>query len=261
MSVKSILLNKYYEEESVFTPENLLREARRQKVLKKCNVPKICVLDPDGDIVQYLQKINKVKLNNCWACYHTQLYSFWYNDIEIGIIRNVVGASFAVLVSEQLLVSGCNLIISITSAGILNESSVYPQYLLITDSVRDEGTSYHYLPYTIKAVLNEEIKKKLQPLYLDKSISIRAGKSWTTDAPYRETKSSIRQMKDNGVDIVEMEAAALYSFAINKQSKVICFAHLTNTMAQTEGDFEKGLENGSIDSLKLIQKTLDLIIN
>jgi hypothetical protein len=51
-----ILSNKNYEEESVFSPDNLLREARRQKQIEKCNVPKICILDPDGDIVQYLLK-------------------------------------------------------------------------------------------------------------------------------------------------------------------------------------------------------------
>jgi uridine phosphorylase len=254
-----ILADKNYEEESVFSPENLLREARRQKKLGTCSVPKICILDPDGDIVQYLLKSGKTKINNCWACYHTTLYSFWNKDKEIGIIGNVVGASFAVLVSEQLLVSGCELIISITSAGILRKSSDNPQFMLITEAIRDEGTSYHYLPSNIKMVLNQSTENKLQTLYLKEDISVKPGKSWTTDAPYRETQSAIKLMIAEGADIVEMESSALYALAINKNANIICFAHLTNTMAQTEGDFEKGSENGSIDSLKLIQKTIDLI--
>lgn len=67
--------NKHYNEASVFTPENLLREARRQKNIANCNVPDICVLDPDGDLVDYLIKTNQAKISTCWACYHTKLYN------------------------------------------------------------------------------------------------------------------------------------------------------------------------------------------
>jgi len=143
------------------------------------------------------------------------------------------------------------LIISITSAGILQKTPDYPQFMLITETIRDEGTSYHYLPSNIKAVLNENLRNKLKPLYSIEDISVKPGKSWTTDAPYRETKSAIKVMIDDGADVVEMEASALYSLAMKKNAQIICFAHLTNTMAQTEGDFEKGSENGSIDSLQL----------
>ncbi|MDR8394351.1 hypothetical protein NC796_24595 [Aliifodinibius sp. S!AR15-10] len=53
-----------------------------------------------------------------------------------------------------------------------------------------------------------------------------------------------------------MEAAALYAFAETRQQPVVCFAHLTNTMAREAGDFEKGLENGSIASLELAEKVI-----
>ena len=56
-----------------------------------------------------------------------------------------------------------------------------------------------------------------------------------------------------------MEASALYAYGIAKKKNIICYAHLTNSMAQNEIDFEKGIENGSIDSLQLIQRTIDLI--
>ena len=85
-------------------------------------------------------------------------------------------------------------------------------------------------------------------------------KSWTTDAPYRETQQAIDAMKKQGVSCVEMEAAALYAFAEAKQKKVICFAHLTNTMAQEEGDFEKGEEFGSIDTLKLLKEIIFILL-
>lgn len=54
----SILSDKHYGEPSVFLPENLLREARRQKNLEHCTVPSMCLLDPDGDLFDYLKMLN-----------------------------------------------------------------------------------------------------------------------------------------------------------------------------------------------------------
>src|SRR5687767_6274750 len=172
---------KYYNEESVFLPENLLREARRQKNLKDCRVPKVCVLDPDGDIVRYLKKTG-AEHNPCWACYHSDMYTAIYHDLEFGIIGCAVGASYAVLLAEQLFVSGCELLISVTSAGKLNEL-VSKDYLLIDNAIRDEGTSYHYLPSDKRAQLDGQLSHKLDALFNNRKVSVQRGRSWTTDAP------------------------------------------------------------------------------
>lgn len=117
MQNNSILNNKFYAESSVFRPKNLLREARRQNAVPECDIPKVCVLDPDGDIVSYLKKNGKASVNKCWAGYHTTMFEFELNGQTVGIIGEVVGDSFAVLVAEQMFASGCDLLISITSAG------------------------------------------------------------------------------------------------------------------------------------------------
>ena len=249
-----ILENKEFLEDSVFLPENLLREARRQKNLHDCKVPKICVLDPDGDVVRYLRK-NGAEINQCWACYHSELYSANYKDLQFGIIGCAVGASYAVLLAEQLFVSGCELLISITSAGKINER-VNSDYLLIKDTIWDEGTSYHYLPADEESKISTELLEKLLALTSNQSVSVQIGKSWTTDAPYRETSSAIAQAKALGADAVEMEASALYAFSKAKSKRVVCYAHLTNSMAQQNGDFEKGAENGSLTSLELVYQTV-----
>jgi len=251
-----ILSNKYYNEPSVFLPENLLREARRQRNLKDCNVPQICVLDPDGDVAEYLFKNKLATKNECWACYHSVLYEYTVDSRTIGIIPYVVGSSYAVLVAEQLFVSGCNLLISVTSAGIISEISSEKQFALLASSIRDEGTSYHYSPEHEPAVLNQHLVAKLTAYIESDSCPYFIGTSWTTDAPYRETLSAIDAMKEQKVTCVEMEASALYILSAVKNYAIICFAHLTNSMAQTEGDFEKGEENGSLDTLNLISYVL-----
>ncbi len=128
------------------------QEGKKNK--KECNVPAFCVLDPDGDLADYLITNNLATINDCWACYHSTLYSFQLNNKTIGIIPCVVGSSYAVLVAEQLFVSGCRLLISITSAGIIKEQSNSKKFALITNAIRDEGTSYHYLPPGQQSILS-----------------------------------------------------------------------------------------------------------
>jgi uridine phosphorylase len=254
----NILDQKYYNDPSVFLPENLLREARRQKNKKECDVPSICLLDPDGDLADYLIRNHLAIRNDCWACYHSILYSFQLDNETIGIIPCIVGSSYAVLVGEQLFVSGCQLLISITSAGIIKEQSNSKRYALITNAIRDEGTSYHYLPSGQPSVLNAGLLQALHSYSVKTECPFFEGSSWTTDAPYRETQRAIDHMKHQDIVCVEMEAAALYALSSVKNYKIICFAHLTNSMAQTEGDFEKGEEFGSLDSLNLIRFILQI---
>ena len=254
-----LLENKSYSEPSVFLPENLLREAKRQKNIPDCLVPEICVLDPDGDLAAYVLRMERASLNGCWACYHSKMYNFLIDGTEIGIIPCIVGASYAVLVAEQLFVSGCKHLISVTSAGIINHPSFNRRFALITEAVRDEGTSYHYLPQGVIARLPQSLYQKLAVDSGDGLCPYFEAKSWTTDAPYRETQTAIEAMKNQNICCVEMEASALYAFAEAKQENVICFAHLTNTMALAEGDFEKGEHFGSIDTLNLLSYLLKRI--
>ncbi len=126
-----ILTDKNYDAPSAFTPESLLREARRQKSARIDPVPEICLLDPDGDIVRRLQSEGRAKRHDGWVCYHTELYVFEEDGQTLGVVGCVVGASFAVLVAEELFVSGCKLLISITSSGQLTSVQKPPYFILI----------------------------------------------------------------------------------------------------------------------------------
>lgn len=249
-----LLTGKYYHSPSVFTAENLLREARRQKGLGQGQVPAICVLDPDGDLVDYLRGTGQAQRHSTWACYHTTLDTFWHDEIEFGIVGRVVGAPFAVLVAEELFVTGCELLISITSAGQIYPLDQPPYMVLIEKALRDEGTSYHYLPPAPYSFLNPKWRDKLASLWDQTVVPLKIGASWTTDAPFRETEEAIKGYREKGIFAVEMEAAALYAFASARKKDIICFAHITNQMAQNEGDFEKGHAQGSITALRLLSQ-------
>jgi uridine phosphorylase len=124
--------------------------------------------------------------------------------------------------------------------------------VVIDRALRDEGTSYHYLPPADFAeadpVLVETAMRGLTAL----GLPIYRGATWTTDAPFRETATAIEQSRDRDVLAVEMEAAALYAFARARGKPVLCFAHVTNQMAVNAGDFEKGEADGAHASLRVI---------
>lgn len=144
-SMPPILRHKRYDAPSVFAPENLLREARRQTTIPAGAIPRICVLDPDGDIVRYLRVTDQASLNPHWACYHTELYDFTWDEIELGVVDCAVGAPFAVLVTEGMFTSGCELLISVTSSGQIMPVGHAPHFFVLIDkALRDEGASYHW---------------------------------------------------------------------------------------------------------------------
>ena len=251
-----ILRGKEPAEPSAFTPEALLREARRQRGIDAEPVPKLCILDPDGDIVRYLVAAGRARRHPAWACYHTELYAFEHEGVSCGIIGCAVGAAFAVLVAEELFASGCALLMSMTSSGQILPIRPPPYFILIDRALRDEGTSYHYQPPGDWSAADAALVRLAREA-LAHDPSLQVGATWTTDAPFRETAGAIEAARQVGILAVEMEAAALYAFAAARRRAVLCFAHVTNQMGRVEGDFEKGASEGAEASLDLLLRVVD----
>lgn len=247
---------------SVFQPAALLREARRQKGLPDTPVPPACLLDPDGDIVAHLVRNGRARPHPGWACYHTELVTFDLPGVPqpVGVIGRAVGAPFAVLLAEQLFASGCRTLVSIASSGRIAENLPRPpHFVLIERALRDEGTSHHYLPPAPFAeMLEPGLIAAAAARLAEEAPEITAlrGATWTTDAPFRETAEAIATARAAGCLAVEMEAAALYAFAMAMRRKVLCVAHVTNAMGQDEGDFEKGEAEGAAEALRLLSVLL-----
>jgi uridine phosphorylase len=252
MTIPPILRDKAHDAPSMFTADALLREARRQKRIDAGSVPEVCLLDPDGDILRHLKATKQATPAPEWACYHTELYRFERDGMSFGIVACVVGAAFAVLVAEELFASGCKLVLSMTSAGQIVPVQSPPYFVIIDRALRDEGTSYHYLPAGDYSLADASLVSLAQRSLARIALSIRTGATWTTDAPFRETAEAIATAREAGLLAVEMEAAALYAFALARNRPVLCFAHVTNQMGLVDGDFEKGVADGAQDSLAVL---------
>ena len=247
-----IMEGKDHDAPSVFRPSNMLREARRQKGVAAGTLPGVCVLDPDGDIVRYLRRTGDIARSPHWACYHTDLWVHGTGAGRLGIVGCAVGGSFAVLVAEQLFASGCELVVSIASAGQIAPAGPPPYTILIDRALRDEGTSYHYLPPAAHVEADPALLALAEGAFEAAGLAVLRGTTWTTDAPFRETAEAIEAHRRDGVLAVEMEAASLYAFAAATGHPVLCLAQVTNQLGCVEGDFEKGENEGAGTALGLL---------
>src|SRR5882757_3184513 len=200
----SILDKKNTTAPSVFFPAALLREARRQKGLPTVDVPPICILDPDGDIVRRLRQTGQARPFEAWPCYHTSLDTFVLAGQTVGIVGCVVGAPFAVLVAEELFACGCRLLLSVTSAGQITASAPPPYFVIIDRALRDEGTSHHYALPSEYGVADSQLVAMASKALRGKEQHAVVGSTWTTDAPFRETTEAIDEARAKGALAVEM---------------------------------------------------------
>src|ERR1051325_4115119 len=251
-----ILANKPPAAPSVFQPAALLREARRQKGLPSVDVPAVCILDPDGDIVRRLRRERRASAFEGWPCYHTQLDAVHLAARTAGISGCAVGAPFAVLIAEELFACGCKLLLSLTSAGQIVSAGPTPYFVIIDRALRDEGTSYHYAAPADYGEADPALVAIAVNALKAQGLNAIVGATWTTDAPSRETAEAIEAAKARGILAVEMEAAALYSFARASGASLLCLAHVTNTMGRTGADFEKGEADGSRDALEVLGRII-----
>lgn len=119
-------------------------------------------------------------------------------------------------------------------------------------ALRDEGTSYHYLPPAAFSAAPSDVISLTAGAFDNLRVPVERGATWTTDAPFHETAETVEAMWACGLLAVEMEAAALYAFAEARGKPVLCLAHVTNQIAQIHGDFEKGEAGGTVDALTVV---------
>ena len=133
--------------------------------------------------------------------------------------------------------------------------------MIIDRALRDEGASYHYAPPSEFAEATPELAAAAAEALATLNQRCVVGPSWTTDAPFRETSEAIEAARAKGILAVEMEAAALYTFARVRGVRVLCLAHVTNTMGQTGADFEKGEADGTGDALAVLERVVTALQN
>jgi len=132
---------------------------------------------------------------------------------RIALMHPCIGGPFAVGLTEELIASGCRKIIACGGAGVLDSAVGVGQILVPESAVRDEGTSYHYLPPSRTVDASPEAVAAIEDVLVARGIPHQRVRTWTIDAFYRETPARIRRRREEGCLTVEMEAASLFALA------------------------------------------------
>jgi uridine phosphorylase len=132
---------------------------------------------------------------------------------RIGVAQAGVGAPLAASWLDELIALGGRAFITAGGAGTLVPELAVGQVIVPTSAVRDEGTSYHYLPASREVAPTDDALAAIVATLEQRGVPHALGKTWTTDGVYRETRDKIRRRVAEGCLTVEMEAAALFAVA------------------------------------------------
>ncbi|HEX3044574.1 MAG TPA: nucleoside phosphorylase [Bacillota bacterium] len=137
------------------------------------------------------------------------LYQIEYQGKRVGFYSSGVGAPLAAYFLEQAIACGYTKFVACGGAGVLKSDIQMGKIIIPAAAIRDEGTSYHYYPPSREIQIPKEHIDALAQELERQGVEYMIGKTWTTDAPFRETKPKIDKRKQEGCLTVEMECSAL----------------------------------------------------
>ena len=180
------------------------------------NVPERCIIPFYGSLLtefEQLGHLHELVSFDSTVIAGIQLYEMHYKEESIAVMSPGFGAPFAAGNLELAIAMGCKKFIVIGSGGVLDAAIARNKLIILSSAIRDEGTSYHYIPASREVEANHEMTKIIQDYLEKKHVDHLLGKTWTTDAFFRETPNKIKARKAEGAICVEMEAAALMAVA------------------------------------------------
>jgi len=194
------------------TPEAYIEPAR---LVKPMDVPEHCVICFFSEVIEKVaaEKQARVCLTHQWEDGPHPLYEIDYQGRRVAFFHPGVGGPLAVGLTEDIIAHGCRKFMVCGGCGVLDRDIAVGNLVVISSAVRDEGTSYHYLPPSREVEAHPAGVAALQDVLARRGLPYRTGKAWTTDAIYRETPAKIAARRQEGCLVVEMEAASLMAAA------------------------------------------------
>lgn len=192
-------------ERAIFNPE--------QTVQRLAGVPRGCVIcffhDVLGDLVVRGETVQIATLNSELGV--NPVFTISRDGYAVALVHPGVGAPMAVFVMEEMIALGCEHFIVCGGAGVLDQQIAVGHIVVPIAAIRDEGTSYHYLPPGREVEPDPRALAAVVDTLTRHGVDFRLAKTWTTDAIYRETPAKVERRRAEGCATVEMEAAALFA--------------------------------------------------
>src|SRR5579885_3339110 len=203
-------------------PEAILEPKR---IIKPTDMPERAVLCFFQDVITQLSQAHEMRVVRHLRS-EMGTHPVWEMTVDgqrLAVFHPGVGAPLAAAMLEEVVALGCRKFIACGGAGVLDSAIAVGHVLVPVAAVRDEGTSYHYLPPAREVAAGVEAVAAIEKVLQAQQCPYVLGKTWTTDAIYRETPDKVRRRRAEGCLTVEMEAATFFAVA---QFRGVQFAQL-----------------------------------
>lgn len=183
------------------------------RVLSPIDIPRHCVLCFFQDVIAALRETGRLRVIYQLGSEMgpNPVYELEVDGRRLALMHPGVGAPLAGGFMDELIALGCRAFIACGGAGTLARDLVVGHVVVPNSAVRDEGTSYHYLPPSREVSPSPEAVAAIEATLQRHNVPYLVGKTWTTDGFYRETAARVARRRAEGCLTVEMEVAALYA--------------------------------------------------
>ena len=226
-----------YDKEAILNPMDFMQEQIETKGLKG-RMPKVAVscFERKGfnRILQLLNCEEVAVSKN--ANDDFPIHVTTYKDKQIALFLMDMGAAGAGGQLEEVYALGVEKVIVFGSCGVLDKSIEECAIIIPNAAVRDEGLSYHYVPASDELPVNLKYIPEFTAILDEVNIGYRIGKTWTTDAIYRETRAKMERRKEMGCICVEMECSAMAAVAQFRGKELFQFLYAADNLDSKKWD-------------------------
>ncbi len=197
--------------------------------------PKIMVATFKFQALEYLREMCQAEeIDRMEVGVELPIYRFQYKGRELGAYMSIMGGAVAAGTMEEMFARGTEKILIFGSCGALDKALTDGHLIVPTAAYRDEGTSYHYMP--AGDYVDIPTAGRLTEIFDKLNLPYVKGKTWTTDAIYRETRNNVEARKKDGCIAVEMECASVMAMARFRGKEVYQFLYAKDSLAGSEWD-------------------------
>jgi uridine phosphorylase len=213
------------------TPEAVIEPAR---VIEPIDAPEHCVICFFQEVINKLVadgQARQIAVERSEIGEHP-IYELDVDGRRLAVFHPGVGAPLAAGLLEEVIARGCRKFIACGECGVLDREIAAGHVIVPSSAVRDEGTSYHYLPPGREVAPSPAAVAAIEQILRTHNVPYVVGKTWTTDAFFRETPAKVALRKSEGCLTVEMEAAAFFAVA---QFRQVIFGQLLGSADDVSG--------------------------
>jgi uridine phosphorylase len=249
------------EDESVSKPSDYISHvAKSRKVpVKSLGIPQRLVLTYQRSTFDCAKNLIK---GNCveWLYGESQPFCVGrFNDLEVGVGRFWIGAPAAASTLEEAVACGVNTIFEVGVSGGIQSYLEPGNIVVVTEAIRDEGTSYHYFPPEVKVESDTSLRDGLIEQLKRKNIRHFVGPVWSTDGAYRETRGKLRKFRESGVLAVDMETSAVFTIAKYRKVKAASAQVISDVLTENGWRIAFGHQSVRESAKNLLKAVLETI--